>query len=208
MLFTLGVVFVFALGGLTGLYLATISTDLYLHDTMFVVGHFHLTMAAATFLAIFAAHLLLVPQDVRAAAGRAPGQVALLAVGGVHHPGVLRAAAGRATPASRAAVGSAPVPVPEAPGPGQPWTSYFAFALAASQLLFVWNFFANVFRKADAPANPWQVGHAGVDRPLAAAAPQLRRHPHGACAARTSCRTPRCEKRLGRDWIAQDEVLP
>jgi cytochrome c oxidase subunit 1 len=55
MLFTLGVVFVFALGGLTGLYLATISTDLYLHDTMFVVGHFHLTMAAATFLAIFAA---------------------------------------------------------------------------------------------------------------------------------------------------------
>ena len=27
-----------------------ISTDLYLHDTMFVVGHFHLTMAAASFL--------------------------------------------------------------------------------------------------------------------------------------------------------------
>ena len=51
MLFALGMVFVFGLGGLTGLYLGTISTDLYLHDTMFVVGHFHLTMAAASFLA-------------------------------------------------------------------------------------------------------------------------------------------------------------
>ena len=50
MLFALGMVFVFGLGGLTGLFLGTISTDLYLHDTMFVVGHFHLTMAAAAFL--------------------------------------------------------------------------------------------------------------------------------------------------------------
>src|SRR6185369_5035015 len=55
MLFALGTVFVFGLGGLTGLFLGTISTDLYLHDTMFVVGHFHLTMAAASFLGSFAA---------------------------------------------------------------------------------------------------------------------------------------------------------
>src|SRR5882672_10395030 len=55
MLFALGTVFVFGLGGLTGLFLGTISTDLYLHDTMFVVGHFHLTMAAASFLASLAA---------------------------------------------------------------------------------------------------------------------------------------------------------
>src|SRR5438445_4102661 len=54
MLFSLGVLFVFGIGGLTGLYLATISTDLYLHDTYFVVGHFHLTMAAAVFLGFFA----------------------------------------------------------------------------------------------------------------------------------------------------------
>src|SRR6185436_12654222 len=55
MLFALGMIFVFGLGGLTGLFLGTISTDLYLHDTMFVVGHFHLTMAAAAFLGSFAA---------------------------------------------------------------------------------------------------------------------------------------------------------
>ena len=54
MLFSLGVVFVFGLGGLTGLYLATVTTDLYLHDTYFVVGHFHYTMAASVLLGGFA----------------------------------------------------------------------------------------------------------------------------------------------------------
>ncbi|HCP48244.1 MAG TPA: hypothetical protein DIU15_19550, partial [Deltaproteobacteria bacterium] len=34
MIFTLGMVFVFGLGGLTGIFLGTISTDIYLHDTM------------------------------------------------------------------------------------------------------------------------------------------------------------------------------
>ena len=55
MLFALGLVFVFGVGGLTGLFLGDIPTDIYLHDTLFVVGHFHLTMAAAMFLGAFAA---------------------------------------------------------------------------------------------------------------------------------------------------------
>ncbi len=55
MLFALGVVFVFGLGGLTGLYLGTVTTDLFLHDTYFVVGHFHYTMAASVLLGGFGA---------------------------------------------------------------------------------------------------------------------------------------------------------
>ena len=55
MLFALGVVFVFGLGGLTGLHLGAISSDIYLHDSYFVVGHFHLTMAASVLLGAFAA---------------------------------------------------------------------------------------------------------------------------------------------------------
>jgi cytochrome c oxidase subunit I len=55
MVFSMGVVFVFGLGGLTGLYLGTVTTDLYLHDTYFVVGHFHYTMAASVLLGSFAA---------------------------------------------------------------------------------------------------------------------------------------------------------
>jgi cytochrome c oxidase subunit 1 len=47
MLFAMAVLWVFGLGGLTGLYNATVTSDIYLHDTMFVVGHFHYTMAAS-----------------------------------------------------------------------------------------------------------------------------------------------------------------
>lgn len=54
MLFSLGLVFTFSLGGLTGLHLAAVSTDMLLHNSYFVVGHFHLTMAASALLGAFA----------------------------------------------------------------------------------------------------------------------------------------------------------
>lgn len=55
MLFTMAVLWVFGLGGLTGLYNATVTSDIYFHDTMFVVGHFHYTMAASVMFGGFAA---------------------------------------------------------------------------------------------------------------------------------------------------------
>lgn len=54
MLFSLGVVVVFSLGGLTGIFNAAETLDIYLHDTYFVVGHFHLTLAASVLLGGFA----------------------------------------------------------------------------------------------------------------------------------------------------------
>jgi cytochrome c oxidase subunit 1 len=50
MLFSLSVIFVFGLGGLTGLFNGSQGLDIYLHDSYFVVGHFHFTMAASVFL--------------------------------------------------------------------------------------------------------------------------------------------------------------
>lgn len=55
MLFTLGAISVFLIGGLTGPILGTIPTDLHLHDTYWVVGHFHAVMFGGFVFPFFAA---------------------------------------------------------------------------------------------------------------------------------------------------------
>jgi cytochrome c oxidase subunit 1 len=54
MLYTLAFLFTFAIGGLTGLPLATLATDLHLHDSYFVVAHFHYTMMGGSVIAMMA----------------------------------------------------------------------------------------------------------------------------------------------------------
>ena len=55
MLFVLGAITIFLLGGISGPPNGTISTDLYLHDTYWVVGHFHATMFGGFIFPLFAA---------------------------------------------------------------------------------------------------------------------------------------------------------
>ncbi len=54
MLYALGFVFMFSIAGLTGIHLAVLATDVFLHDTYFVVAHFHYTMQGGTVIALFA----------------------------------------------------------------------------------------------------------------------------------------------------------
>ncbi|MEZ4386031.1 MAG: cytochrome c oxidase subunit I [Candidatus Krumholzibacteriia bacterium] len=54
MVYALIFIFLFGIGGLTGLFLATLATDVHLHDTYFVVAHFHYTMMGGTMIAFLA----------------------------------------------------------------------------------------------------------------------------------------------------------
>jgi cytochrome c oxidase subunit 1 len=55
MLFALSFILLFSIGGLTGLILGAAATNIHVHDTQFVVGHFHYVMFGGTGFAFFAA---------------------------------------------------------------------------------------------------------------------------------------------------------
>lgn len=56
MCYALMFIFIFGIGGLTGLFLATLATDVHLHDTYFVVAHFHYVMVGTMIAFVGAIH--------------------------------------------------------------------------------------------------------------------------------------------------------
>ena len=207
MLFALGVVFVFGLGGLTGIFLGTISTDLYLHDTMFVVGHFHFTMAAASFLGSFGALYFWFPKmfgrmmNEKLAKAHFWGSVIFITL--VFSGQLVAGYAGH----QRRLYDPYQYTFLEHLRPLNKATSHAAFALGITQLIFVVNFFWSVFAGKKAEKNPWKIGtleweiesppkHHNYD-----VIPTVVRGPH-------EYANPEAKKLLGRDWLTQTEELP
>jgi cytochrome c oxidase subunit 1 len=207
MLFALGTIFVFGLGGLTGLFLGTISTDLYLHDTMFVVGHFHLTMAAAAFLGSFAAIYFWFPKmfgrNMNQSLGKWHFWFSVVFITLVFCGQLWVGYAGQ----QRRLFDPYQYTFLSHLHPLNKWTSYFAFALAIGQLPFVINFFRSVFAGSKAEDNPWEVGTLEWTLPSPPVHHNFDVIPTVHCGPHEFA-NPDVKKALGRDWLRQTEEIP
>lgn len=159
MIFSLGVVFVFGLGGLTGLYLATVTTDLYLHDTYFVVGHFHYTMAASVLLGGYAAIYFWMPKMFGKMLNECLGHIhfwlTFLGLNGVFMGMMIVGYAGM----HRRIYNPFVYDFLKHLIPLNTFITWSAIVMGLAQIFFVVNFVWTVFfKKEKASDNPWEVG--------------------------------------------------
>ena len=207
MLFALGTIFVFGLGGLTGISLGTISTDIYLHDTMYVVGHFHFTMGSASFLATFAGIYFWFPKMygtmMDEKMGRAHFWLSIVFITILFGGQLVVGWSGQ----QRRLFDPYQYHYIEHLLGINRISSYAAFALGASQILFVVNFFQSIFSTKKAEKNPWQV--TTLEWTLTSPPPHynfkeiptVHRGPH-------EFANPAVQEVIGRDWLEQTEPLP
>lgn len=155
MLFALGFVSIFVTGGLSGLFLAQPAVDNMLHATYYVVAHFHLIMGVAALFAVFAATYFWFPKMFGRMMSERLGKLhfwftfvgAYLIFFPMHFVGL---AGGIRRYADFTAVAYL-----SGLQPLQRFITWMAFATAAGQLFFLWNFCWSLRRGQKAPANPW-----------------------------------------------------
>lgn len=161
MLFSLGFISFFITGGLSGPILAQPILDSYLHNTFFVVAHFHLIMAMAAVFSMFAATYywfpLMTGRLLNETLGKWHFWMSLLGAYATFLPMHLTGLAGE--PRQYAQLTGIPgisAKMLEALVPLQKHITYAAIFLACAQLLFLVNILFSMRRGKLAGENPWQ----------------------------------------------------
>jgi cytochrome c oxidase subunit I len=170
LLFSIGFVSLFITGGLSGPILAQPALDIYLHDTYFVVAHFHLIMAMAGLFAVFAATHFWFPKmfgrKMNERLGKLHFWVTFLGAYAIFMPMHLLGAAGH--PRRYSELTGAQYIM--ALAPLQKFITVAAIVTICGQALFLVNFFWSMFRGPAASANPWEC--TSLEWTLASPAPQ------------------------------------
>jgi cytochrome c oxidase subunit 1 len=156
MLFALGFVSLFVSGGLSGPFLAQPVLDIPLHDTAFVVAHFHLIMGVAAIFGIFAATYYWFPKMFGRMMNETLARIHFfLTLAGAYavfmpmHYAGLAGQTRRYSQFTEVAYLQKLIPL-------NMFISIAAFITIAAQFVFVFNLFWSMFKGPKAPDNPWE----------------------------------------------------
>ncbi|PCJ81743.1 MAG: cytochrome c oxidase subunit I [Bacteroidetes bacterium] len=156
MLFSIALVSTFLTGGLTGIILADSALDVTVHDTYFVVGHFHIVMGLSAIFGMFSGvyHWFskMFGRMMNTKMGYAHFWITLVCGYGVFFPMHFVGLAG----APRRYYDSSHFDFLDKVMDLQPIISTFAIIGSLAQLIFLFNFFYSIFRGQKAVQNPWK----------------------------------------------------
>ncbi|HMQ77799.1 MAG TPA: cbb3-type cytochrome c oxidase subunit I [Flavobacteriales bacterium] len=156
MLFSIGLVATFIAGGLTGIILADSALDINVHDTYFVVAHFHIVMGMSAIFGMFAGIYHWFPKMygkmMNTKLGYAHFWLTFVAAFGVFFPMHFIGLAG----APRRYYSYTEFPMFNGVVDLNVLVTIFAILGALAQILFLYNFFYSVFRGPKAVQNPWK----------------------------------------------------